>query len=230
MEPATIFLLVMCTLLGAAVGGLIQHSMDRRRAPPPPAIPSAEPLSTPEQLTTPGPLPTPGPTPSLAAGEVEILRAGRTPSGSAWLDMDGIRLGDKGSLQPEQRRRLVNTLVDLRPWLEAAAPLPAAPDSQPAPVLPVVPALKAARPDPNEAKPVIVLKSIVEQINDVLQAKLQAGPLKDRGILLTEGAGGVVLVRDGLNKYEGIDGVPDLEVRALIRQAVADWEKLPPHI
>jgi hypothetical protein len=70
-----------------------------------------------------------------------------------------------------------------------------------------------------------VMKSMIEQINDVLQARLAAGALKDRGVQLTEGPGGSVVVVDGLKSYEGLEAVPDEAVRALIRDSIAEWEK-----
>jgi hypothetical protein len=159
-------------------------------------------------------------------GDVEMLRAWRTLSGRVWLEMDGARINGKESLQPDQRRRLVSMLVDLRPWLENT---PAAAVSEVQPRLPVtaMPQVKKARPEVKEVKPVPVLKSIVEQIDDVLQTALSASPLKDRDIHLLDGPGGTVVVKDGINKYDGIDSVPEEEIKLLIRQAIADWEKLP---
>jgi hypothetical protein len=118
----------------------------------------------------------------------------------------------------------MSMLIDLRPWLENAPPAVVA-EARPRPVVNLVQPLKKARPDAKEARPVVVLKSIVEQIDDVLQTRLQASPYQNRDIHLTEGPGGVVLVTEGLNKYEGIESVPEPEIQAFIRQAVAEWEK-----
>jgi hypothetical protein len=72
-------------------------------------------------------------------------------------------------------------------------------------------------------------KSITAQIDDILQRKLLEDPLGQkvsaagRKICLSESLDGVV-VEMGVDKYLGVDAVPDEDVRLLIRQAVAEWE------
>ncbi len=157
---------------------------------------------------------------------------------------------DKAALQPEQYQRLLNLVLDLRPWLETTRPAAQVPEaarqpvrpavttatSTPQPVRPVAPDTAAPpqllQPEKKksalaveEARPAPVLESIIQQIDKVLQAKLATSAFKDRGIQLVEGPGGIVIVKDGTNSYEGVDAIPDPEVKALIRQAVADWEK-----
>lgn len=68
-------------------------------------------------------------------------------------------------------------------------------------------------------------KSIAAQIDEVLQEKMAGTPLEKRGISLLDHPGQGVLVRVGLDQYDGIDAVPDEEIRDLIRSAAAEWEK-----
>jgi hypothetical protein len=212
MDTTTIFLFVLVLCLGAAAGALIQRALNRQSVPPP------------SQETT------PAENPLASEGDTVILRAWRTLSGKLWMEMDGARLNGKEALQPEQHRRLASMLVDLRAWLEnapAATTVAEVQPVQPVPTVPAVPPVKKGKNAAEPAKPAPVLKSIVEQIDDVLQATLLVSPFKDRDIHLTEGPGGIVLVKDGLKKFEGIEAVPEAEIKALIRQAVADWEKNP---
>lgn len=213
MDTTTIFIFILVICLGAAAGALIQRAVSRRSVPPP--VQESTPTSPVENKLS-------------SEGDSEILRAWRTLSGKLWLEMDGARLNGKESLQPDQRRQLVSILIDLRAWLENAPAPAAVAEVQQSPAVPIVVApVKKGKNAAEPAKPVPVLKSIVEQIDDVLQATLLTGPFKDRDIHLTEGPGGIVLVKDGLKKFEGIDAVPESEIKALIRQAVADWEKKP---
>jgi len=67
-------------------------------------------------------------------------------------------------------------------------------------------------------------KSIVEQIDEILQVKLQDAALDDRGIHLVEGSDQGMIIEIGLRKYTDIDAVPDETIRRLIRYSVAEWE------
>jgi hypothetical protein len=77
------------------------------------------------------------------------------------------------------------------------------------------------------AQPVVplVTKSIVMQIEDILQDMIAVGPLANHGIHLYEDPMRGVMVSVGNDKYEGIDNVPDAEIKKTIRAAVAEWEK-----
>jgi hypothetical protein len=209
-----VFLLFIFTCLGVALGAFIQREQYRRsnsqKSPQQPAV--KDPASMPNENQ------------SNSSEAVEILRALRAKTGALWLEMDGNRYDSRESFNTDQRKRLVNLLLELRPWLEnTSTQTPVSPDRprmdpSPAPVL-------QSKPQKEGAKPVLVIKSIVHQIDDVLQEKLPSTTFLNRDIHLEEGPGGVVMVKDGLKRYEGIEAVPDPEIQALIRQAVSDWEK-----
>ncbi|MDO9086853.1 MAG: hypothetical protein Q7U53_11655 [Anaerolineaceae bacterium] len=67
--------------------------------------------------------------------------------------------------------------------------------------------------------------SIVEQVDDILQVLLETDPLGTQKIRLTEMPNKGVTVWIGNEYYEGINAVPDENVKQIIRQAVKKWEE-----
>src|SRR5512138_625310 len=184
-----------------------------------------------------------------------VLLRIKNEGGTFTLDLDGTRV-DTPALSPDQRKRLIEMLNIIRPWLEGRpAPVPTT-TSSPAPsgllnrVQPPAaqtptpvedlrqnlldqPAAPPPPPQPASFKPATIAKedrpaapasSIVGQIDNVLQARLAGTPLEERGIFLTESSDGGVNVYVGLTRYNGVDEVPDPEVKAAIRAAIAEWE------
>ena len=68
-------------------------------------------------------------------------------------------------------------------------------------------------------------KSIVAQIDDILQEKVLNSPLKDRGVRLMESVDGSMSVYIGFDRYIDIDSIPDEDVIAIIRASVKEWEQ-----
>ncbi|HSM71721.1 MAG TPA: hypothetical protein VK851_09270 [Anaerolineales bacterium] len=166
----------------------------------------------------------------------------RNENGTMTLDLDGNRV-DATSLTPAQRKRLIEMLNVIRPWLEgkpasvptqtsppppkptpasapvASTPPPPQPAAQPTPSTPVnTPSSK--KDDEHDTTP----RSIVGQINRVLQKNIADTPLEARGISIMESVTGGVNVYVGVNRYEMIDDVPDEEIKSAIRAAIAEWE------
>jgi hypothetical protein len=175
----------------------------------------------------------PAASPTLPPDEPSMLNVSKDDAGQLHLRLDGQRI-EAVNLNPEQRKRIIAVLTQIRPWLEApsSAPHPAQmATAQPAPVRPATVSqarpVQAARPAPGpsaEEEPVAAPQSIVAQIDSILQAQLAGTPLGERGIRLQESPEGGVIVWVGLNKYQGVDDVPDDQIKAAIRAAINTWE------
>lgn len=189
--------------------------------------------------------PAPVKTETVTVDDPGILRI-KQEAGSFTLDLDGTRLNPI-SLTSLQRRRLIEVLNIIRPWLEGkptapASPKPSAPPPPPATVedrlsaigsTPTPPPGRPAAPPPasprpsasaKEDRPVAPANSIVGQIDSILQSRLEGTPLEEKGIFLAQSPEGGVIVYVGLTRYNGIDDVPDPEIRSAIRSAIAEWE------
>lgn len=185
-------------------------------------------------------------------GGKTLLRLWLDPAERPALDLDGQRV-ETSPLSEPHRKRLLALVNLMRPWIEgkAAVSAPAAPTPisasrpslrdalkrasappppeppparVPSPVAP--PPLPAAPSSPasKEEKPAAPL-SIVAQIDEILQARLAFTPLANRAIRLQESPDGGVIVWVGLQKFNGVDEVADPEIQAVIRAAIAEWEK-----
>ena len=183
----------------------------------------------------------PEPSSNPTTGTVSVDDPGlmriKNENGYLTLDLDGTRV-DTSALSSDQRKRLIEMLNFIRPWLEnkpVPAPPPVTPPSpsQPASVAearqspPVAPLPAAPQPPASTAKsdrPAAPTNSIVGQIDSILQERLAGTPLEGRGIFLAQSPEGGVNVYVGLTRYNGVDDVPDAEIKAAIRAAISEWE------
>ena len=162
------------------------------------------------------------------------------------VEIDGLKVSQGGDLSPEQHGRLSRILIDLQDWIGLEAQLIAAEvskdkrrktiplqtrenrDTEPVQkgwVNPVQMLRKAVESD--ASKPIRPgLVSIIEQIDEILQEKLEGTYMEDMGIQLKEIPGKGMTVKVGLDTYDEVADVPSQEIREIIRSAVEEWENL----
>jgi hypothetical protein len=210
-----------------------------------------------ERKEQPVPSPTSAMPETIPVDDPGLLRL-KDVNGSYVLDLEGRRV-NPSSLTGDQRKRLIDMLNIMRPWLEGrsapepfapprAAPPPAsprpstvderldalgsaAPQREPAPQPQPPTARRTAQPSTprpstiaKEDRPAAPANSIVSQIDSILQERLAGTSLEERGVFLAQSPEGGVSVYVGLTRYNGIDDVPDPEIKAAIRAAIAEWE------
>jgi hypothetical protein len=202
-----------------------------------PAVPAAQPLPPPSPPVEAAPRP-------MAPAEPSLLRLSLDKRQQPCLDMDGQPI-DTSNMDPQQRRRLIDLMVLMRPWIESGPvqkaetpapkpqPMPAASSHRPTvppfggqPSISSVPARVGTGPlvPPPGPEPAVAPTTMVGQIDAILQRMLIGTPMATRGIRLVESAQGGAMVIVGLNRYAGVGEVPDPDVQAVIRAAIAEWE------
>lgn len=169
--------------------------------------------------------------------------------GAGWrLELDGKTFIAPNQLTARQRNRLMQAVAELRTWVDrpeatgdgaVAAVTGSAGSSPPADML-ASPAPEDTGKSRVSMNPIDMFaraiqtdtgkldqspKSIAAQIDEILQEKLENSPLENRGIRLMELPGKGMVVMVGLNQYDGVDSVPNPEIRELIKSCVAEWER-----
>jgi hypothetical protein len=189
---------------------------------------------TPEQL--------PPATPLAPSDEISVLDVSVDSGGRMCLKLEGERI-EASTINTDQRKRIIAVLTQIRPFLEAS-PHPSPPPAPPQPASPppvshpketassgTPPAAmpsSSPKPAPSSDKakdePATAPQSIVEQIDEILQSQMVGTPLIERGVRLQESPEGGVLVWIGMEKFEGVNEVPDEQIQAAIRAAISVWE------
>lgn len=151
------------------------------------------------------------------------------------VEMDGVSHQKVSELKLEQSRKMAETLQELQAWLGVSSNLPSPPSSEvqeiAAPTAAEETRTTSLNPfeifirsrQPSEVKSSDL--SIVAQIDEILQEKLEGIHLDNQGIRLVEGPDQGIMIEVGLNRYTDIDSVPDERVRQLIRVSVSEWER-----
>jgi hypothetical protein len=66
---------------------------------------------------------------------------------------------------------------------------------------------------------------MIAQIDDILQKNIAGTPLAGRGVRILDAPGGGVVVLVGLQRYPSVSDVPDADIQAALRAAIAAWEQ-----
>jgi len=196
---------------------------------PPPSPPVDVAPISPPQVTPPVVIPV----------ETSLLKLSLDAREQPCLDLDGQRV-DTSQISPHERKRLIDLMLVMRPWVEGApaqppappppAPRPIAAPANPSPIARMAALRTAGAPDatavpPAPTEPVVSAPTtMVGQIDAILQTRLLGTPLAARGIRLLESAEGGALVVVGKSHFAGVGEVPDPEIQAAIRAAIAEWE------
>jgi hypothetical protein len=222
-----LILAVVCFFIGFIVAYLVQSLREEKKTAEQESLPVIE-----------GELPVDTP-PAPPSNRVEIARISKDQSSQRpVLEMEGNLYLRAEDIHPDQLEKLNSAINELYEWLEK--PVPTLPPSNAAPAfLTSEPFPPATAVKPFRRGPLDILKNSLEadvrsamksapkslaaQVDEILQEKLADSNLADRGIRIMDTPSADLVVMVGLSKYDGIESVPDPEIQAIIREAVAEW-------
>jgi hypothetical protein len=227
MESSFVLILaVICFLIGIIAAFLVQSLREDKnpdQQEPPPAI-QVEPVS--EKSTAP------------PSNMIEVARILKDQSSQQpVLEMEGDLYRQASDIPAAQHKKLNAAICELCDWL--GQPPPTLPPSEVPAFLTSEPFIPTKAAKPSRRGPLDILKdsleadvrsalknppkSLAAQVDEILQEKLAGTDLASRGIRIMDTPSADLVVMVGLNKFDGIEAVPDLEVQAIIREAVSEW-------
>jgi hypothetical protein len=172
------------------------------------------------------------------SGELRLWHRGKDKR--LVIVLDGVSYQRDTDLKPEQSQRLIRYIKELQTWMGGMAEIPdpsphLSSDPLPTPADQTVDKVKGPSLNPlqvfnlpksssSQTDQDEFDRSIVTQIDEILQARLEDKPLADRGIRMVEGPDRGMVIEVGLSRYTDIDDIPDKEIRRVIRQSVKEWE------
>jgi hypothetical protein len=156
------------------------------------------------------------------------------------VKIDQAQINSENELDADTRENLIGLFDQLRKWLmvpepkvsqptitpeEQAHPVTSPNSTELTPLQMISLPLNPKKIEPLPERPLPKTQSIVSQINDVLQEMLKNTVYEPQGVRLTENPYHGVVAWIGTEHYDGIEAIPDVELKELIRKAVRRWEQ-----
>lgn len=169
------------------------------------------------------------------AGEQELLRVSRTKRDGLTIFVQGRRYRHLREIKdPRMGRETIEALRTVLAFAEGWLPTPQQAPPHPAPRESTVDEeafLEQLRQSNlfstgspagySQPEPLIP----VEEINDLAQKRLRERPdLARQHIRLTTGVGGHLCIYVGQQTFDAVGDIPDPQIRALIQDAIREWE------
>ena len=223
MQPSTITSLLIIAAISLTIGFIVGWLVSTLRADKP---------STAASRTADAP---PG-----HRGLLSLWR--NETSGGLLVDLHGKQLSTAEGMSLAARKELADLLKETGAWMG----LPDEPSAPPISAGTVVPTAGLNAPDELQRPSLIggmtnviadavnpqtaaarrdAPKSIVQQIDEIFQAKLIGTAFEGQKIYITEDFRKGVIVWIENDMYEGVGSMPEGEVKKLLRESVQEWEK-----